>query len=100
MHNGGAATWVRVSHIEEDKGNKAVHMCHVHEKCCTAKKEMKFVTILLYNSLESSKNSRDHSGHHRTDKNSSGLSSAEGIQCEISQGIPIKYLKTGKSFTI
>jgi len=37
-----------VSHIEEDKENEAVHVCHVHEKCCTMKKEMKFVTLPPY----------------------------------------------------
>jgi len=26
--------------------NEAVHVYHVHEKCCTVKKEMKFVTVI------------------------------------------------------
>jgi len=52
MHNGGTATWVRASHREarrvrekQDKRNEAVHVCHVREKCCTVKNEMKFITV-------------------------------------------------------
>ena len=29
---------------KQDKRDEAVHVCHVREKCCTVKKEMKFVT--------------------------------------------------------
>jgi len=41
-----------MSQIESDRSgkkskeiNEAVHVCHVHEKCCTVKKGMKFVTL-------------------------------------------------------
>ena len=36
------------SYRSEIRENKAVHVCHVHKKCCTVKKEMKFITLPPY----------------------------------------------------
>ena len=33
---------------KQDKRNEAAHVCHVREKCCTVKKEMKFITLPPY----------------------------------------------------
>ena len=32
------------SYRSKIRENEAVHVCHVHEKCCIVEKEMKFVT--------------------------------------------------------